>query len=56
MPKFRVTWTEYRNAIVEAEDADAAYEKVHDTEEYDKDNSLVDLRTTGVEQLRETHE
>lgn len=53
MKKFRVEWTEYRSAIVEAEDSDEAYSKVHDTEEYDHDNSLVDMSTTGVTEERE---
>lgn len=52
MPKFRVDWTEYRSAVVEAKDADEAYRKVHDTEEYDHDASLVDMRTTSVTEER----
>ncbi len=53
MKKFRVDWTEYRSTVVEAENADEAYEKVHDTEEYDHDNSLVDMSTTAVTEERE---
>ena len=51
MPKFRVDWTEYHSTVVEAKDSDEAYNKVHNTEEYDQDNSLVDLSTTEVEEV-----
>ena len=53
LQKYRVEWTEYRSTIVEAYDDDEAYRKVHDTEEYDHDNSLVDLSTTSVTLVKE---
>jgi len=53
MSKYRVEWTEYHSAIVEANEPDDAYRKVHDTEEYDQDNSLVDLSTTSVTLVKE---
>lgn len=53
MAKYRVDWTEYRSTVVEADSYAEAHEKVHNTEEYDKDNSLVDMQTTEVKEVNE---
>lgn len=53
MAKYRVDWTEYHSAVVEADNSDEAHEKVHNTEEYDKDNSLVDMSTTEIVNIKD---
>jgi hypothetical protein len=55
MPIFQVDWTEYRSTVVKAKDYAEAHEKVHNTEEYDHDNSLVDMSTTDIVNLTDKH-